>query len=142
MQIGQLAKSTDTTAETIRYYEREGLLSAPLRGANGYRDYADAHVQRLRFIRRCRVLELSLADIKKLLAIQDQPQAPCSEVDRLIAKQRQEIRSKLGVLRHRDRELKQLAELCNRPASASNCGILGALDESHSKAGRTKVSAS
>ena len=44
MQIGQLAKRTDTTAETIRYYEREGLLPPPLRGANGYRDYADAHV--------------------------------------------------------------------------------------------------
>ena len=129
MRIGQLARRTETKAETIRYYERKGLLPAPLRGANGYRDYAEAHVQRLRFIRRCRVLELSLADIKRLLVIQDQPQAPCIEVDRLIAKQRQEIRGKLDLLRQLDRDLKQLAERCNRPGSAANCGILGALDD-------------
>lgn len=127
MQIGQLAKQTGTTTETIRYYEREGLVPLPLRGANGYRDYSPAHVQKLRFIRRCRVLELSLADIKQLLAIQDQPDAPCHEVDRLIARQREQIKEKLSALRQLDRDLKGLAELCNRPGTSSDCGILGAL---------------
>lgn len=127
MQIGQLAKQTGTTAETIRYYEREGLVPHPLRGANGYRDYTQAHLERLRFIRRCRVLELSLVDIKQLLAIQDQPDASCQEVDRLIAKQRIEIKEKLTALRQLDRDLKRLAEQCNRPGSSSDCGILGAL---------------
>lgn len=127
MQIGQLAKQTDTTPETIRYYEREGLIPLPLRGANGYREYSPAHVQKLRFIRRCRVLELSLADIKQLLAIQNQPDAPCQEVDRLIARQRAQIREKLAALQQLDRDLKCLAELCNRPGTSSDCGILGAL---------------
>ena len=132
MQIGQLAKQTGTTPETIRYYEREGLIPPPLRAANGYRDYARNHVQRVNFIRRCRVLELPLEDIKRLLALQDNPQAPCREVDSLIAKQRRQISERLTELRLLERDLKRLAERCNRPDVVSSCGILGALDSNSS----------
>lgn len=127
MQIGQLAKQTGTTTETIRYYEREGLVPLPLRGANGYRDYSSSHIRRLQFIRRCRVLELSLADIRRLLEIQDQPSAPCQEVDQLIARQRAVIKEKLSTLLQLDRDLKQLAAQCNRPGSSADCGILETL---------------
>lgn len=132
MQIGKLAEQTGTTPETIRYYEREGLIPQPLRAANGYRDYARNHVQRVNFIRRCRVLELPLEDIKRLLALQDNPQAPCQEVDSLIAKQRQQISERLNELRLLERDLKQLAERCNRHDVVSNCGILGALESNSS----------
>lgn len=67
MKIGELARRTLHTAETIRYYERMGLLPAPRRFANNYRDYGEVHVGRLEFIRHCRTLDISLDEIRSLL---------------------------------------------------------------------------
>ena len=66
MRIGQLARSVGVDTQTIRFYEREGLLPPPDRQDNGYRIYTERHVERLAFIRRCRILELSLAEIHEL----------------------------------------------------------------------------
>lgn len=74
MKIGQLAKATGTQVETIRFYEREGLLSEGARTEANYRLYADAHVDRLAFIRHCRLLGASLDEIRALLSFRDKPQ--------------------------------------------------------------------
>ncbi len=73
MRIGQLARSVGVDTQTIRFYEREGLLPPPDRQDNGYRIYTERHVERLAFIRRCRILELSLAEIHELQRYQARP---------------------------------------------------------------------
>ena len=71
MRIGQLAQSVGVDTQTIRFYERQGLLPPPDRQENGYRVYTEKHVERLAFIRRCRILDLSLAEIHELQRYQE-----------------------------------------------------------------------
>ncbi|MBY0270935.1 MAG: MerR family transcriptional regulator [Burkholderiales bacterium] len=71
MRIGELATATGVDIETIRYYEREGLLAPPARQTNSYRIYGQAHPERLSFIRHCRALDIPLADIRRLLGFPD-----------------------------------------------------------------------
>ena len=75
LTIGGLAKATGTKVETIRWYEREGIMPAPRRTASNYRAYATGHVQRLRFVRRCRDLGFSLDKVRELLALVEHPGA-------------------------------------------------------------------
>lgn len=84
MLINALARTTGVDVETIRYYEKLGLLPAPARRDNGYRDYAAAHVQRLSFIRHCRALDMPLVDVGRLLGFVDKPVPDCGEADRLV----------------------------------------------------------
>jgi DNA-binding transcriptional MerR regulator len=72
VNIGGLARAADTNAETIRYYERIGLLPPPPRTAGNYRDYSDAHVSRLAFTRRARALGFSIEQVRALLGLADQ----------------------------------------------------------------------
>ena len=73
MRIGELAKATGVDVETIRYYEKSQLLSAPTRSDNGYRAYTQVHLERLAFIRHCRALDMPLADVQRLLTFVDSP---------------------------------------------------------------------
>jgi Cd(II)/Pb(II)-responsive transcriptional regulator len=84
LRIGELAKRTNCQIETIRYYEREGLLHAPERTDGNYRLYQDAHVERLRFIRQCRSLDMALDEIRTLLRFCDAPEKNCGEVNGLL----------------------------------------------------------
>src|SRR4029450_828589 len=84
MRIGEVAQATDTSIETIRYYEREGLLPAPARTEGNYRIYEQAHVDRLLFIRHCRRLDMTQDEIRVLLRFKDAPQENCGEVDAVI----------------------------------------------------------
>ena len=81
MRIGELALAADTSSETIRYYERIGLVPRPLRTGSNYRDYGPADVRRLRFIRHARGLGFDLSDIGSFLALADEPDADCSAAD-------------------------------------------------------------
>lgn len=80
MVIGRLSKDTGTKVETIRYYERVGLLPAPARSAGGYRLYRVDHLKRLNFIRRARALGFSIDEIRTLLRLADERKRPCAEV--------------------------------------------------------------
>ncbi len=100
MKIGDLAKATGSQAETIRYYEREGLLAEPARTDSNYRRYDATHVARLSFIRHCRSLDMTLDEIRALLRFKDDPAANCVAVN----------------------------ELLQCDAHGASCGILGALD--------------
>ena len=84
MQIKELARATGVDVETIRYYEKQGLMPAPARRDNGYRDYAAAHLERLSFIRHCRALDMPLGDVNRLLGFFDKPDTNCGDVDLLV----------------------------------------------------------
>ncbi len=101
MKISELAAVTQVPTKTIRYYEHEGLLPEPKRGANGYRYYGQQDVDTLIFIRRCRSLNIALSDIRKLVEVQKQPQGCCSVVDDIIAEQ-------LAKIQQTQRELAKL----------------------------------
>lgn len=135
MKIGELAKATGTDAETLRYYERIGLLAPPVRQANGYRSYPEQAVQQVRFIRHCRELGISLAEIEKITKLSQQPEADCDEVNRILALHVAQVRAKLLALQSLEQQLLALQGQCSSSQRTADCGILRDLmavaDEAH-----------
>lgn len=129
MKIGELAKATSTPIETIRYYEREGLLPAAARTEGNYRVYEQAHAQRLAFIRHCRCLDMTLAEIRALLEYKDAPERSCADVDELLDEHIGHVVSRIKELRGLEEELRELRGRCSTGRTTSNCGILGGLED-------------
>ena len=98
MKIGDLARLTGPRVETIRFYEKEGLLPAPGRSSGNYRIYETAHLNRLSFIRRSRDLGFALDQVRRLLQLADDRSAPCAEVDTITAENIAEIDRKIADL--------------------------------------------
>ncbi|TFZ04603.1 Cd(II)/Pb(II)-responsive transcriptional regulator [Ramlibacter rhizophilus] len=126
MKIGDLAKATGTQAETIRYYEREGLLPEPARTESNYRRYGDEHLRRLAFIRRCRSLDMTLDEIRALLRFKEDPSAHCVEVNELIDEHMEHVAERIRELKKLQAELRELRSQCD--AAGASCGILDTLD--------------
>lgn len=124
MRIGDIGRATGVDVETIRYYEKAGLLPPPARQANGYRTYSPAHVERLAFVRHCRALDMPLAEIGRLLELLSQPSAQCIDVDRLVEAQLARVRARIRSLRALERQLCALRGCCTDPQTAAECGIL------------------
>jgi len=124
MRIGELGKATGVDSETIRYYERAGLLPPPVRLANGYRAYGPVHLERLAFIRHCRALDMPLADVRLLLDFLDHPRNECADVNRLIDAQLARVRARLKSMRALERQLGQLRVRCDAHHATTDCGIL------------------
>ena len=124
--IGDLARRTGTKVETIRYYERIGLLPAPARTEGNYRRYAARHLERLSFIRRGRDLGFSLDEVRALLRLADDRAQPCAEVDRIARLHLTEVERKLADLAALRAELKQLIEQCGH-GTIAECRIIEAL---------------
>src|SRR5690606_6258277 len=99
MKIGELAARTACPVRTIRFYEAEGLLQPPERRANNYRDYSDAHVNRLAFIIRCRSLDMAHDEIRVLLRLQDEPSMPCDEVNALLDEHARHVVARIAELK-------------------------------------------
>lgn len=129
MKIGELARATGTPVETIRYYEREGLLPEPARNAANYRVYADAHAERLAFIRHCRSLDMALDEIRTLLRFRDAPPDDCTPIDALLDAHIGHVAERIRALKALQGQLKALRARCPRPHRAS-CGILDELAQS------------
>jgi len=127
MKIGELAQATLTPAATIRFYEREGLMPTAARSAANYRHYGPAHVQRLALIRRCRGLDMSLDEVRALLALWDDPGAPCDDVNRVLDAHLAHVQARLQELRALQKELRALRQRCLQPQTAGACGILRGL---------------
>lgn len=144
MKIGELAQATSTIVETIRYYEREGLLPAPARTGGNYRVYGPEHVERLNFVRHCRCLDMTLDEIRTLLHFRDAPAEDCGEVNQLLDDHIVHVAARIRELRALERELKRLRESCNGASDAAHCGILGGLarDARTHKHGRVPAQAS
>lgn len=124
MKIGELARATDTPVETIRFYERERLLSAPERTEANYRVYEPQHAERLTFIRHCRSLDMTLDEIRSLLRFKDSPEDNCAGVNDLLEDHIGHVAQRIRELRHLERQLKSLRDKCGEVDAAASCGIL------------------
>lgn len=124
MKIGELSAASITTIESIRFYEREGLIAEPGRTDGNYRVYGDAHVQRLVFIRRCRSLDMALDEIRVLLRFKDAPGANCGDVNALLDEHIGHVTSRVQELRVLEQQLRELRSQCRSIESGADCGIL------------------
>lgn len=124
MRIGELAQQTGVEVDTIRYYEKSGLLPSPPRLGNGYRTYDARHIERLAFIRHCRALDMSLLDVKRLLDFVAHPEADCGDINRLIDGQLERVRARLHSMQALEQQLAALRALCDERVTARECGIL------------------
>lgn len=127
LKIGELARLTGSQVETIRYYEREGLLPAASRSEGNYRLYGPVHVERLQFIRHCRSLDMTLGEIRQLLAFRDAPEQDCGLANDLLDGHIDHVVSRIAELQALEKQLKKLRGLCRRVQSARDCRILQTL---------------
>ncbi len=127
IKIGELAVAAECQVETIRYYEREGLLPAPNRSAGNYRLYGDGHLERLTFIRHCRSLDMSLAEVRRLLHFKDAPDENCGEVNSLLDTHIRRISHRMAELRTLQQQMIELRSFCTQERASKDCGILHGL---------------
>lgn len=127
MKIGELAREAGVDVQTVRYYEREGLLEAPVRTASGYRMYGSQHLERLNFVRHCRSLDMPLAEIKRLIDLSGDASVSCDEVDALVRGHLQKVRAKRAALEALEARLSALSAQCASGQRVADCGILGEL---------------
>lgn len=131
MKIGELSRATGTHIETIRYYERIGLLPTPDRTAANYRCYGDAHRARLSFVRHSRELGFTIEEIRSLLDLSDDPARDCSEADRIATVHLQHVEAKIAQLTLLRDELTRIVGRC-RGGVAADCRVIEALgDHNH-----------
>lgn len=138
MRIGELARRTDCPVETIRYYEKAGVLPPPARTGANYRAYGSGHVERLRFIRHCRSLDMTLDEIRTLLVVRDTPASSCAAVNALLDEHIGHVATRIEELRTLEAQLRALRERCADPSSGSECGILRELAQEHDAAPETR----
>ncbi len=124
MKIGEVSTASGTSIESIRFYEREGLISEPGRSNGNYRVYGDEHVQRLVFIRRCRSLDMALDEIRVLLRFKDAPSAHCGDVNSLLDEHIGHVTSRVQELLVLEQQLCALRSQCHSIESGADCGIL------------------
>ncbi len=124
MKIGELARQADCSVDTVRFYEKEGLLPAPLRTDGNYRDYSDHHLEKLLFIRHCRALDMSHEEIRLLLRWREHPTEPCGEVNALIDQHIAHVTERIRSLQALEMQLRGLRGLCNAEHEIESCGIL------------------
>ena len=131
MRIGEVASQAGVNIETLRYYERRGLLPEPDREASGYRRYQDESVRVVRFIKRAQELGFSLADIEELLRLADGGPASCREVRELAAAKIAEVERRIESLEAMRRSLVALVKTCHRRAPSSReCPLIESIEES------------
>ena len=128
LRIGGLASQSGVTIETIRYYERRGLLPTPSRARSGYRLYADAAVCRLRFIKQAQ-LGFSLNEIQDLLSLRMQPGTTCADIRQRAREKIATVNNKLEDLQRIKNALTKLARACQGKGPISECPILEALEK-------------
>lgn len=129
MKIGELAQATGTLVQTIRFYEREDLLPAASRTESNYRVYGDEHAERLRFIRHCRALDMTLDEVRVLLRFKDAPGDNCSGVNELLDQHIGHVAQRIRELRALEKQLKTLREQCVEANTAGGCKILKKLSD-------------
>ncbi|MAT68537.1 MAG: heavy metal-responsive transcriptional regulator [Planctomycetaceae bacterium] len=122
LTIGKVARSAGVGVETVRYYERRGLVEQP-RKLGGFRDYPAATVQRIRFIKRAQDLGFSLADIEQLIALTQCQDNPRADVKQLTGRKIQEIREKVADLQRLESTLSDLHRRCSGRGSLAGCPI-------------------
>jgi MerR family copper efflux transcriptional regulator len=128
LTIGKLAERAGVNLETVRYYEREGLMPPPPRKLSGHRAYPSRAVTRLRFIKRAKNLGFSLAEIKDLLDLRRDPNHPCLDVVQQIDSKAAQIEERIAHLKAIRRALLRMKHSCNGACPVSECPILESLE--------------
>lgn len=129
MKIGDLAQRAGCTTETVRFYEKAGLLPAADREANNYRSYGSRHLERLRFVRNCRALDMTHEEIHQLLALMEAPAADCGGVNHLLDDHIQHVDARIAELLQLKQQLDALRQRCQHEQAVDACGILQGLVE-------------
>jgi len=133
LRIKDLVQAVEIPAETIRYYERSGLLPAAKRADNNYRVYDGSDINRLRFIRNCRALDMSLDEIRELIdfiahASEHPEQAEdCSGVRTIVAEHLGHVQDRLKSLKLLEKQLQKLLQACDHPEPTATCGMVQSL---------------
>jgi MerR family transcriptional regulator, copper efflux regulator len=128
MTIGQVARRSRVNIETLRYYERRGLMPDPPRRNSGYRDYPPQAVARIRFIKHAQEVGFTLAEIKELLSLRVDPHTTCGDIRRKAENKIMEVEQKIGGLQAMKEALVRLKSSCKGRGPSSECPILDALD--------------
>jgi len=128
LTIGELAEATGVNLETVRYYERIGLMPRPARTGGGYRSYEPEHLSRLNFIRRSRELAFTLDEVRGLLRLVDGHRYTCAQIREIILRHAGDIRQKIANLRRLERVLTSMAAHCEG-GQVPECPIVDALFE-------------
>ncbi len=128
LTIGQVAKRSGIGIETVRFYERKGLVEEPPRTDSGYRQYPEDVVARIRFIRRANELGFKLSEISELLSLRVDPDTTCADVRKQTEFKIADVEDKIRVLQGIKTALKKLAASCAGTGPTSECPILEALD--------------
>ncbi len=126
-RIGDLATRLSVGVETIRYYEREGLLPRPARSEGNYRLYSAAERERLEFVLHCRALDMTQEEIRNLLRLRDTPEQGCAEVNAVPDEHIGHVADRIRILRGLQGQLKDLRARCEAPGTSKECGILRGL---------------
>lgn len=129
MKIGELAARAGCQVQTIRFYESEGLMQPPERGANNYRNYDAAHEKRLHFILRCRSLDMAHSEIRILLNLQDDPGRPCDEVNALLEEHVRHVQVRISELTLLKRQIQEIRSACAGGGCIGDCGALESLQQ-------------
>ena len=129
LKTGELAKQAGVNVETLRFYEREGLLVEPPRRASGYREYPPDTVQRIRFIQRAKELGFTLREIKGLLELRVDPETTCAEVKEQAAEKIADVKQKISDLKKIERALNKLMNTCRGSGPIDECPILEHLEK-------------
>jgi Cd(II)/Pb(II)-responsive transcriptional regulator len=123
LKIGELAAKAACDVQTVRFYEREGLLEEPARTASGYRSYDERHLTRLNFIRHCRSLDIPLPEVRQLLEFAAAPDQSCSQVNDLLDRHVGLVKSRVQALKTLEKQLVALRKSCDGDTSHA-CAIL------------------
>ncbi len=129
MKISDLARRAGVGVETIRFYERKGLVPRPQRPATGYRDYGAESARRVRFIRRAQELGFSLAEVRQLMALRADPQVMCDDIRATAHARIAGIDAKIDALQRMRTALQQLALRCPGEGPTDECPILDSIDD-------------
>lgn len=127
MNIGQLANRAGVPIDTVRYYEKQGVLPPPSRSAAGYRRYGDDDLARLRFVRRAKALGFTLGEIRELLSLSGRRGEDMAAVNSAAQEKLADVEAKLAELRRIRDGLRQLVEICPGHGALERCPILAAL---------------
>lgn len=124
MKIGELAERVGLKVETIRFYEKEGLLCSPHRSTGNYRIYSEHHAEDLAFVVFCRAIDIPLVEIKSLLRLKHSPEESCEPVTHAIDQKLLEIDQRINQLKTLRTQLRSIREKCNGRNLIQNCGII------------------
>ncbi|MGH7467267.1 MAG: MerR family DNA-binding protein [Longimicrobiales bacterium] len=127
LTVGALARAAGVGVQTIRFYERQGLLEEAPRSSSGYRWFGEDAVNRLRFVRRAQELGFTLREIRELIALQEDQLADCADVDRAAAGKLDDINRRIADLQRMKGALEDLMQSCTRRGPVAHCAIIECL---------------